>query len=98
MKGHNPLLFPSLDVEKETPLGFSGQTGHEGEETPKRARTEDGRGEKGKELAKRAVLFSVLAQLGSTPAEWHWLMRQTLLAKGSRRLDHYGANIHLDTG
>ena len=98
MKGQDPFLFPSLDVEKGTPLGFSGQTDHEGEEDPKRARTEDGRGGKGKELAKRAVLVPVLGQLRSTPAGWHWLMRRTLLVKESRRLDHYGANIHLDTG
>jgi len=60
VKGHDLLLFPSSDVEKGTSLRFSRQTDHEREETLKRAKTEDGRGEKGKELTKRGILFPVL--------------------------------------
>jgi len=97
MRGYNSPLFPFSSGEEGKPLGFSIQTDRKEEETLKRAGSEDGRVGKGKGIAKRTVLLPVLGQLEAIPAEWHWRPRQTLLAKGFRRLDHCGVSIHLDT-
>jgi hypothetical protein len=97
VKGRNPPRFPSSGVEEGKPLGFNVQTDRKEKETLKRAGLEDGREGRERVLIKKVVSHAESDRLESIPAGWHWLPRQTFLAKGSRRLDHCGANIHLDT-